>query len=250
MIDELRWINISHGMELHADINDGIRKNENGILFLCEYYFLKYELNQLTQADVETFRQIVENLRTYRSDGINRYLGLYDRGSGESLIISKDKLRTISHDNISAIVAFSDLFGLPYAKAVFEHGKANFWRFDNVYPEAPRWSRIMHPRDIIFWSRLGGRPIGKAIAWLFMWFFYLALMVSILNKKGSDGTIHTSGPLLVFVRLFPLRRKSIIARGFWWLCCKLRDYKFTFDYYYKDPEHPNRKLAAEVFHSK
>lgn len=252
-INESRWINPTHGMELHPDINTGNRQNENGILFLAEYEFLKYELSQMFGSDVSIFNAIAKNLRTYKPNGVDRYEGLFDRGSGESLTIPKEEMRTISHDNITAIVAFSAMFHLGYHEAVFKHGKRNFWRFDNVYPEAPRWSRIMHPRDIIHWSRLGGGVIGKSLAWSFMWLFYVSQIWSALDKSDKNGNINTSGPLLIFVRLFPLRRKSIVARGVWWLCQKIRkfyhkrEYDFMFEYYFNDEQHPNRLLAKEVF---
>ncbi len=33
-----RWLNITHGLELEADINEGRRGNENGVLFFFALY--------------------------------------------------------------------------------------------------------------------------------------------------------------------------------------------------------------------
>lgn len=275
MIDESLWVNPYHGLELEPGFKEGHRDNENGILFLVEYFFLKYELGSMTAADIAIFETIVKRLRTYKPDGQSRYSGLFDRGEGESLTIPKDKLRTISHDNISAIVSFSAMYGLEWHKHVYEHGKTNLWRFDNVYPESPRWERLWLPRDVIYYSRLGGGWLGKSIAWMFMWYFYLTQVISCARKykvrpiwyerlwdkiRGRDpGEIRkdfsTSGPLLVFMRLFPLRRRSAIARLVWKICTGLIKFNrkagwdWVFDYYFKHPEHPNKILAKKLYSS-
>lgn len=249
------WINLYHGLELYPGFEQNTRDNENGILFLCEYYFLKYELNQISATDIQIFKTIANNLRTYKPDRFNRYEGLFDRGADESLMIPKDRLRTISHDNISAIASFSAMFQLDFHKKIYQHGIKNFWRFDNVYPDKPRWKRIMHPRDIIYWSRLGGSFIGKSLAWLFMWIFYITQIWSALDFYEKNGDIATSGPLLIYMRLMPLRTKwyNFGARFCWWLCKKIRkwkhrrNYDYMFEYYFKYENHPNRVLAKKVF---
>ncbi len=271
---EEKYINFYHGLELGPDWKPGTRSNENGILFLCEYYFLKYLARKLTYADITIFSQICQTLTTVGPDGM-KIPGLFDRGAKESQWEDRSKIKTISHDNLSAISAFSYKFGLPYHNLIYKHGVKNFWRFDNIQPENPRWSRIMIPRDIIYWSRLGGGTIGKTISWFFMWYFYATCLVSCRSKtmlrpqlidrimkflktwnvKDLKATVElpdTSGKLLVFMRLFPLARKSWVAKKVWNMCKKRVEknfdggYHWIFNYYFKDPEQPIRVLSNEI----
>jgi hypothetical protein len=272
---EEKYISKFHGMELYPLASDDKRGNENGILFLATYYMLKKENNELIQSDIFTFNEIVRNLRTNNPVG-GHYQGLFDRGMNESLQEDKTKIRTISHDNLSAIVAFSHAFNLPYHRYACLHGSENQWRFDNAYPESPRWSRMSHIRDIIYWSRLGGGKLSKSVSWCFMWFFYLTQILTCQKKthvrpslfhrlrtllapsKYPDSGYRvkdyaTSGKQLAFVRLYPLRKTSKVARVVWWLCTKIvgshkkGGFAYVFEYYYKNEDHPIRALAKKVF---
>ena len=42
MYNDEKYINDFHGLELNAGFEPNIRDNENGILFLVEFYILKY----------------------------------------------------------------------------------------------------------------------------------------------------------------------------------------------------------------
>jgi len=205
MDNEHEYINDYHGLELEPGFEEGTRDNENGILFLVEYYILKYIAGELTHADIAQFQIIVENLTAYDSEH-NKIRGLYDRGAGESLGEDKDKIRKISHDNLTAISAFSKLLekeGLAYHKQIAIHGLKWQFRYDNVYPSKPRWifkkdngrygsACQWHPRDLFFYLTNGGYKIG----WIFFPFFFFANILSCFTKNGE-----TSGKLLMFVRL-------------------------------------------------
>lgn len=239
-------------MELYEGIVSGELDNENGILFLAEYYFLKHMLGKLTQADIDTFRTICESLRTYGSDD-RRYEGLFDRSAGDSLDMDPEGINEVSHDNLTAILAFSNMFGLGFDKEIYRHGVKNFWRFDNRYPEKPRWARFMHPRDIILWSRIGGSFLGRTLSWFFMWFPYLDALYT-CGKKGSPDELATSGKLLTFVRLYAMSNRSWVAKQVWKICQRRvkkafdgKGMEFAFEYYFKDPKQPCRVLAQEAF---
>jgi len=274
VIDESLWIDLTHGMELEPDQNPNQRDQENGILTLVVYYYLKDSLGKLTEEDVNTFKIIVDRLRTYDNEGA-RYEGLFDRGAGESLKYSQEekeqgKLRTISHDNLTAIASFSYFCNLDIHKHIVDHGKKHFWRFDNVFPEKPRWSRIMLPRDIIYWSFLNKSLISK----FFLWWFYVEILFSCLKKTHRRPTLFqriralfpgyklsgyravgsdTSGKHLTFVRLYPLMcRGYLSAWAVWYLCeyiCSWH-WKEGFFYVFKNryrEDHPVRILAEKVF---
>ena len=270
------YINDYHGMDLYLPVYEGKRDNENGILFYAQYLMLKDSLGKLTQEDRIRLNLIIRKLRTYRPEG-TRVSGLFDRGAGESLKAPDGKADLISHDNISAIVAASATFNLPYHMYVYKHGVDNNWRFDNQQPDNPRWSRMMHPRDIIYWSRLGGSSIGKSIAWLFMWFFYLTQIMSCAKKTHVRPSLFhrvrtfvapkrypdsgyrarhyaASGKLLAFVRLYPLRKRSFVARLVWKLCMRLIKlhgkgglaYAFKSHYENRNSKHPNVLMSRQA----
>lgn len=259
-MDIKQWISSYHGMELQPVAEDDRRHNENGILFLTEYLFFKDINGELTHGDKFLHALIVDKLRTYSEVG--RFEGLFDRGAGESLNQDKDSIRTISHDNITAISCFNYLFAdnKDRCEKIRKHGVSNFWRFDNAYPSNPRWSRIMHPRDIVFWSYLGGSFISK----FFIWYPILECMYSCFKKneytisrtqqlwkllttlkweKREFKYIHTSGKCLSFIRLYALKDKFIGKIG-WKVCSFLVKRSFedgwrgVFNYYFKNQDHP------------
>ncbi len=272
-VDEHHWINPYHGLELSPGFEINTRDNENGILFLTEYLFLKSLLGTLTLPDVLRYEVIIEVLQSYNEDGI-QIQGLYDRGAGESLNTPPELLRTISRDNLMAISSGSRSFNLPFNEHIFKHGMRNQWRFDNVYPESPRWARFMwNVVDIVFMMRMSKSTLGRVLAFPFMWIFYLAQIYSIAKKykvrpvwyerlynwvRGKPSElvtkeIDTSGPLLVFTKMFPLYKESWVAKLVWKFCTFLVDrnfdegWKSITDSYYRDPIHPVRILMAEVW---
>ena len=226
------YISYYHGMEKLPKATNERRHNENGILILVCYYFLKDSLGEFGEAERLIANEIIRNLRTHKVSG-GRYNGLYDRGADESKIIPKHKRRTISHDNLTAISAFSSAFDLPYARYIYNHGVNHQWRFDNVEVEKPRWSRLMHPRDIIYWSRVGGTPMGKKIAWLFMWFFYLTQIVACFSKykrRKDSKIISTSGQQMMFVRMYALSKMTWVGKVMFKLCKKITEWRFGCDF--------------------
>ena len=259
-INEKEWISEFHGMELDPIADDSKRDNENGILFLAEYYYLKHLQGEMTHADIAKFQIITENIAARDKDG-EKIRGLYDRGAGESLWEDKEKIRTISHDNLTAIAGFSYLFrkdGLAYHKQIAAHGRKNLWRFDNVYPEKPRWARFMHPRDIVYWSYLDGKLWAKFM----IWYPILEMIYSCYEAKEGRPRLHekvlhffktgkwlkteryiipTSGKLMTFARMYPIKDKFIGKIG-WKICSYFisknfsNGWKEVFNIYYRNPE--------------
>lgn len=268
---EANYINPYHGMELKPGFDTTKRDNENGILFLCEYYLLKKKLGILEDSDVITFDKICWALMTRNSKNMP-VPGLYDRGTGESLRKDKESIRTISHDNLTAISCFSALHDLDHHTFIADHLLKSGGRFDNRYPEdqklkSPKW----HPRDWFVWLYLSDKLWHKVIAWLFfpvfvgaaledclftyktrpVWYKRL-LRIDNLHKKPIRKFLDTSGPLLWFVRHETLSRKSIIFKVFYWVCQKLYRRTFGEPFVYEAmtiyfPEnHPNNVLARKL----
>lgn len=254
MIDESKWINDIHGMELYP-MRDfkGKRYNENGILFLCQYYLLKEALGVLTDGDINRFYQICRDLRTYGRDGTTRFDGLFDRGAGES---NSDVSRadSISHDNLTAISAFSFLKKLPFAKGIAKHGIDNKMIFDNTYPENPRLlykdifgryqSRLQHPRDWHYWLYNGGY---KLTSFIFYPIFFISNILTCFTSKQE-----TSGKMLMFTRLF--LRKELHYKLLFKICSFILSKKYgknwlswiTRIYYHQRVDNPIRILAIKV----
>lgn len=273
MINESKWVNPYHGLELTPDFVEGTRDNENGILFLVEYYFLKSLLGNLTSQDIKHFESIVESLQTYDLSG-KQIPGLYDRGARESITHTPQEVRTISRDNLLAIGSFSKFKNLKYANDIFNHGMKNQWRFDNQYPEKPSWSRFMwNIPDIFTMCKYSSTRLGHLISFFGMPLFHLSNIYSILTKydvrpawytriicwfKGKDAgelrkDIDSSGPWLVFVKMFPLIQKSWTSKLVWKFCTWVLNkqhkegWKFIAEYYFKHPQHPCRLLMVEAW---
>jgi len=269
MIDESQWINDFHGLELDPGFKEGARGNENGILFLAEYYLLKYLLGELQNTDIVRFKLIVENITTRDKDG-NKIKGLYDRGAGESMTIPPEDRRTISHDNLTAISLFSQLVGLEYSTHIADMLISSQGRFDNVHPDKMKWHNfMMHPRDWFAWLNASEKRWHRTVSWLFFPVYCLAAIEDVLVKEkcrpvwyerwlGLDKAekrcyLDTSGPLLWFIRHEVLSRKSRLCKILYWLCKK--GYKRTFGknwiagamgIYFKNIEHPNRILSKKL----
>ena len=247
------WINPFHGMELHAGFNPNSRGNENGILFLVEYYILKEVLNSLSIHDTYyVLRGIIDNLRAQNPDG-TIIPGLYNRGKGESLTIPADRRRTISHDNITAISVMSRYFGLEYHKDIGKYLLKNCMRLDNAYPEKPRWSRIQHPRDCFFWLFNAG-GIYKLISYIFFPIFFIANIVTCLSSEnGKYSPEAASGKLMMFTRLELGSRYSLLMRFNRFICYNIMKIRYGKSWiskianiYYVDPEHPIRLVADSL----
>lgn len=260
------YIDKSHGMELYPDKLEFQRENENGIHILVIYYILKILNNKFTEKDRQTFIEIVYNLESFNSNG-NRVKGLYDRGANESLHYDQSQIRTISHDNLNAIACLSKELDLEFHKDIYNHGKQNLWRFDNIYPDKPRWERLMHPRDIIFWSFLNKNFLSIFFIWEVLFECLLTcykkydlkpkLHRRILYKiQGKEYTpwkqIATSGKLLALIRLFTIR-KTWYGKITWKICTHFINKNFkdgwkgVVDFYFKNPQHPIRQEIEELY---
>lgn len=252
------FYNPSHGMELWEGNTDGLRKNENGVLFLIEYYILLWMADRLTSSETRSFVALVNSIQTYDLEG-RQMKGLYDRGQKESITVPIDERRTISHDNLTAISCFSYMMedfiteDNHFFNHIYDHGVYYWWRFDNVYPNAQRWSRIMHPRDMIYWSALKGNVLALVL-------FFFPMITNIIACRAPKEV--TSGKLLAFVRLqsillkHPLNWKQkflkAVAEITWRICSKSvrriheDSWKGVFEYYFKNPNFPSNVLLREI----
>lgn len=246
MID-LTWIDPTHGMSLRPGPHAG-RDNENGVLFYLHYILIKEALGLPIQEDVEMFKSIIERIRTYDDSDGTRIPGLYDRGQDESLTPHKDQLRTISHDNLTAIAAFSYRYGDPAeVNKIAKYGMLHWNRYDNAYPHKPRIITTMWPTDLGFWTMCSKNPIY--IPWAVAMFplFWFRCFLTNTNKPGE-----TSGKLLNFVRFAAMRDKN----PWGWMGWKIHSSMMRLMYgkywihelmkIYFIPTHPNGVLSENL----
>lgn len=251
------WVDESHGLSLdegpHAH-----RDNENGVLFYLEYILLMEAHGLDITDDVREFRIIVEKLRTHAAplpdDGLPftrdiRIKGLYDRGADESMNKDKLSIRVISHDNLTAIAAFDARYGVgDEAGYIVEHGLRNFLRYDNAYPDKPRWNTIQWPTDWAFWSLSSNKLYLKVLS--SGWLPLFAIRCILSNMSAADDT---SGKLLNFVRFASHRDKSLPMKLLWKLYKWQMKRMYGDDWlhslmciYFHNPNHPLRNLSEHV----
>lgn len=235
-----RYLNYVHGLELEPDINLGDRNNENGILFLVEYIFLSQDNVYRLAYD---FSNIVDKLEVSE--------GLYDRGSLDNQKQEQTGIpkRTISHDNISAIAAGSRFLRdvtntkmISYHEEIANYGVKHFFSYNN---REKGFRLPMNPGNYSIWLALANKFLLLQILFLP---FYL-INFNLTNKKPEQDT---SGKLLNFVELYPLRRHWFWGRMYKRYLKQMKDLygdrpleKLT-EIYFRDANHPVR-LAAKEF---
>jgi len=227
-----RYYNPVHGLELEPDINTANRNNENGILFLVEYLLMK---NPIEPSDEDKFKKVVKNIQLEP--------GLYDRGQLDSVTaaITGVEKRTISHDNISAIAAGSYYLGTHHAADIAVYGLRHCFSYNNLRKgfRAP-----MNPGNWSIWLAL-----GKVAPILQVLFFPLYLINFIITTNKAKE--HTSGKLLYFVELFPLRKHTVWGALYRMLIHRLRlmygehPLEELTKIYFKDEQHPVRIVAKD-----
>lgn len=205
--------------------------SENGVLFTVENYML----------------MDMERRGTYLPRSFKEIVKAHEVSPGAYGQSPWDLQNPASHDNATAIVAYSYFLetrgltkGLPAAhKNLKILGK--FW----------------HPRDIIYYNYVAGGLRG-AIATLFLPLLTLIQAYSMLDAyKVRDGVriLKTDGKILSFVRNYACKDDSFWFNLSWKLNNWILSFSPTFgesgwpgifDFYFKNPGHPNRVLARRV----
>jgi hypothetical protein len=227
-----KYYNPVHGLELEPDVNTGNRQNENGILFLVEYLLMT---NPISPSDEDKFKQVVKNIEVEP--------GLYDRGQLDNDIaaISGVEKRTISHDNISAISAGSYYLGTHHASDIAIYGLRHCFSYNN---HKKGFRAPMNPGNWSIWLALG--KTAPLLQLLFFPFYLVNFLIT--TNKAKE---HTSGKLLYFVELFPLRNHRLWSILYRMLIHRLKlmygsnPLKELTKIYFKDEQHPVRLVAEE-----
>ncbi len=213
MIDEQEeWFDEYGMVHVHPQPSD----SENGILFTAEYILLKYDLNDLSVEEVKAYSDTIKHHEV--SEGVYKQTPW-----GE--------VDPSSHDNTTAIVTASHVLDMEYHETIKILG--HYW----------------HPRDWIYYSWLRGDVWSYPfLPLLFLAFLYMALTK--YKYRNGNKILKTDGELLYWVR-------SHIDKPFMrfcnWIIVPLLKRRFGENYvkgmleiYFKNTEHPNRKLAEKL----
>lgn len=195
---------------------------ENDVVFTAEYY-------TLVLLHSKNNPMMKENLRGKLSSAIESLL------TAKSNFVSRDEGQPWSHDNHTAVIAVSQIFGLNYHTKFFYKG----------------WWRRVHPRDLIFYIH----SLGGIWSILMLPFIPLLSLIMILGAtpsyKNIDGqqVLATDGKLLSWLRLqtgnYPLTKRvydSIIKEHY-------GSWNLIFKTYFKELDHPNRLYAEKIYGS-
>lgn len=191
--------------------------SENGILFLAEYVLLNHRvfggLDASEQGMVITAMNLTEWSKGYFQANI------------------PEKGMHYSHDCMTGLQCLNFYF----------KGRGDFYaKWNN------RW--WLHPRDLIFYSFLAKKKIGYLLAPLLFLFAY----VSVRRERAI-----TSGKCLWFLRFATLESGSGWHNKIGYLGMKMcekvmskfhgeKPWADVFQIYFKNPDHPNRRLANEL----
>jgi hypothetical protein len=238
-----------HGLLNASDSED---VSENCPLFTLEYIILAEKLGM----DVESVKLSLIN---YFELCYNKDNGMFDNIPG----VREGNDKYISHDQYTAMCAFSARHNLPYHKMFWEgikHGT-----YDNLTGKF-NIKKPMHPRDIIYIGYLNNSFICKLLMPLFniitiesalQWYkwrpTYLSYILSGFSVNSRPNKIvATDGDLLAFVRAYGLNQQSITYTKTFSLYCLIMKLKFkdgfndVFRTYFPNPNHPVRILQEQL----
>lgn len=211
----------------------GIR-TENGILFSLEYMLLLNEPQ-------DTYLKFV----TIRGSLYSGVPGLYNQTPFHMGADHGDTgEEPISHDNLTAILGGSYYHGSKdIIKLTWDYIKQHLFTYDSRTPNKISFSRILHPRDIIYYGALAGNILCRTL-------LFLTCISNIVScaKKPQE----TSGKLLAFVRCKCFHDSFLMK-----LCHKINTWQINkqykngwagvFDIYHGVEGNPIRNKAREIY---
>lgn len=197
------------------------------------------------EEDVAAFKSILEMIRAYDENNA-RIMGLFDRGPEESKNPDKDAIRLISHDNMTAISAFSYRYDDGKEAEHIANWGIPFLLYDNANPKNQRLKAIQWPTDIMFWAWCSKKFGLRLLTAPMMPFFLLRSFMSCLSKPDN-----TSGKLLNFVRFYAIKDSGLLGKLCWKGYSALMRGKYGTNWvsalmtiYFQNPSHPNRSLSV------
>lgn len=204
-----------HGMQCNYPATPGWppyeRDNENGIVFMVVYMIVfKLRFGEIPSDLVQKFYKVVENL------GEGLPMGLYNRGHLEHEKYTPEEMEryhmTISLDNLLFIAIGGAILGNPIlANEIIRYGFKNFFRYDNMHPDKPRWSRILRPDIIGIIALMGSGFWIKLLGYLLSPYAIISRMLSVRNVTVKRPIWYTRW--IAHIKYFFTRKKPLDDRG-------------------------------------
>ncbi len=209
--------------------------SENGVLFTLEYIMLAEELlNKKGSLDAETTHNylMAKNKLSAAIMGSRNPEGYYAFPDSVHHMAPEDQFA--SHDNLTAMISHSYREDLGDTERIWKYNKFSRPGLD----ANGKSERVpLHPRDVIYYGALNGNVIAR----LFLPLFFIITLVSMVG----DGT---SGKLLSFVRVKTLRWTWTYGIITYMLrFTNTKTWRHVFAEYFKEPNHPNNILAAQIW---
>jgi hypothetical protein len=202
------------------------RESENGGLFLSEYLVLLKMLNNTNYLS-----GYVYTIKMGRARVKN---GLYLRSRNHPN-------RTVSHDEITGMIASSHILKTPHKHNIIKYLIKHFGN----YPATGK-NKFYNPADFYAWFEL----TGNKLKYLFLPFYTINLLIT-SNKTAQD----TSGKLIYMTELFLMKDISLYSKLLWkyfdWRMKLMYSEKWVKDlvdiyFHTEDLDHPIRFLANKL----
>src|SRR3990167_3749049 len=162
----------------HGEAEFRTAQNDNGLLFVTEFYYLCSIHGILTDSDKSRFESTMKLL--------TKKTGLYHKNPGRVW-------RNSTHDDYIGIVSGSILFGTNHAKEVEDYGSKNFYYYNNTTDNKFRFKYFRQGSDVAFYKICAGK-IPNPISYLWM-----AIRILLSSKTKIDS--NDSGRMLSWLKL-------------------------------------------------
>lgn len=201
---------------------------ENSLLWTFEYILLLRHMGLDTNASVEALKRAINDCKLGKP-------GIY--AQNPSYVANKPLIASDEHmspDQLITITGFSYLYGLEHHKLVWQEIKNQWFRYDNITPDKPKY--WIHPRDLIYYGILGGSIIAR----LFLPLYFIMIILSCTNEK-----MNTSTKILTFVKLHVIRNRFVAKICNMLIKRRNNDWNDVFRIYFPDINHPIHKLVDQ-----
>lgn len=172
-------------------VTDNDPTTENGQLFLVDYIFLLEQNNKNLESIFAS-----DIMKTQLALSETKVKGLYNRNP-------MLQTRTTSHDNLSAIFAWSASRQTQHRFEIWKYLIKHFGTYDNTEGKSKQFSRYLpfNPANFFAW----GLSANSLLAYLFFPMFLINLIIASNKPKGD-----VSGKILSFVEMFPLQKNFLV----------------------------------------
>lgn len=172
-------------------VTDNDPTTENGQVFLVDYAFMLDQRN-LNIEEIMLRDVFKTQLELSKTDTV----GLYNR----NVML---QTRTMSHDNLSAILSYSYFIKSNHRFEIWKYLLKHLGTYDNTQGKSKQLTRFLpfNPANFFIW----GLCAESFLAYLFLPFFIINFLITCAKPKDD-----TSGKILLNIELYSLKNNFII----------------------------------------